>query len=414
MLTQCQTTAIKCGEEHGAILNDAIEYASYGDPTRSCKMLQVHLDPTGNCRMPQVQLDPTGSCYAPQVQVGRYAEVEPMPAGWQGFSMEEARRKADAGQKAAMAKTPQEVFTELQRGNMRFWTGRSRRPERSAFERRALISKQFPSVAILGCSDSRVPIEIVFDAALGDIFVIRVAGNCLDTGSMASLQYAIHHLNVKVLMVLGHEGCGAVKAAGLHVDAIKQEPDALGDLLNKLKDGLDHDRFQAIQDTRSYDREAVVTNVHKQMRTLSEDKGIMEKVEAGELFCVGGFYEISSGIVDYFAEVTATHKPKMVLAMSGFDTADTSPGSRARAPKVAVTAPGPGVTPGVASSLQVPAKKPKEERKIIEEEKPITFASLVAEVSKRVNEEAVSMTATATAMVAEMSKTFGAPKAQPL
>eukprot|EP00929_Paragymnodinium_shiwhaense_P089395 TRINITY_DN4954_c0_g2_i1.p1 TRINITY_DN4954_c0_g2~~TRINITY_DN4954_c0_g2_i1.p1 ORF type:complete len:307 (+),score=84.38 TRINITY_DN4954_c0_g2_i1:102-1022(+) len=234
------------------------------------------------------------------------AEHMPMAASWQGFSMEQARQFADAGQQAAMSKTPQEVFAELQRGNMRFWTGAAARPEASAFERRALIAKQFPSVAILGCSDSRVPVEIVFDVGLGDIFVVRVAGNCLDTASMASLQYAVHHLKVKVLMVLGHEGCGAVKAAGLPAAQIKEQPEALGGLLNNLKAGLDHDRLGSIQDSRAYDREAVVTNVLKQIETLSADDGIMQKVKDSELMCVGGFYDISSGIVDYFSEVTVT------------------------------------------------------------------------------------------------------------
>merc|ERR1712048_1236715 len=106
-----------------------------------------------------------------------------------------------------------EVMADLQKGNARFWMGHATRPEKSAFERRALITKQFPSVAVLGCSDSRVPVEIIFDQGLGDMFVIRVAGNCLDITTLASLQYAVHHLKVKVLMVMGHEGCGAVKAS---------------------------------------------------------------------------------------------------------------------------------------------------------------------------------------------------------
>merc|ERR1712070_91872 len=103
---------------------------------------------------------------------------------------------------------PSEVLAQLQRGNARFWMGKATRPEKSAFERRAMIMAQFPTVAILGCSDSRVPIEIVFDQGLGDVFVIRVAGNCLDTATGASLEYAVCHLKVKVLIVMGHEGCG--------------------------------------------------------------------------------------------------------------------------------------------------------------------------------------------------------------
>merc|ERR1712241_464928 len=142
---------------------------------------------------------------------------------------------------------------DLQRGNARFWTGQATRPERSAFERRALISKQFPSTAILGCSDSRVPVEIVFDQGLGDMFVSRVAGNCLDTTTAASLQYAVHHLKVKVLIVMGHEGCGAIKAAQLPMDAIDKEPESLGTLLKDLRRGLEAADIGAVQDVKAAD-----------------------------------------------------------------------------------------------------------------------------------------------------------------
>mmetsp|Transcript_69989 Transcript_69989/g.177649 ORF Transcript_69989/g.177649 Transcript_69989/m.177649 type:complete len:153 (-) Transcript_69989:839-1297(-) len=87
--------------------------------------------------------------------------------------MEEVRAHADQAQLQAMSRSPHEVLAELQKGNTRFWTNRANRPEKSVFERRALISRQFPSVAVLGCSDSRVPTEMIFDQGLGDIFVIR-------------------------------------------------------------------------------------------------------------------------------------------------------------------------------------------------------------------------------------------------
>eukprot|EP00929_Paragymnodinium_shiwhaense_P005649 TRINITY_DN1078_c0_g1_i1.p1 TRINITY_DN1078_c0_g1~~TRINITY_DN1078_c0_g1_i1.p1 ORF type:complete len:272 (+),score=73.60 TRINITY_DN1078_c0_g1_i1:73-888(+) len=238
----------------------------------------------------------------------REEQGEALAAGWEGFSMEEARQLADSTHQAAAARTPQEVLAELQKGNMRFWTGNASRPERSAFERRALIAKQWPSVAVLGCSDSRVPIELVFDVGLGDIFGVRVAGNCLDTTTLASLQYAVNHLKVKVVVVMGHEGCGAVKAAGLPAEAISNEPEALGNLLSNLKSGLDHKRLANIQDTRAYDREAVVTNVKKQLEGLSADAGVMTRIDDGELLCIGAFYEISSGIVDFFSQVSAGKK----------------------------------------------------------------------------------------------------------
>lgn len=258
----------------------------------------------------------------------------PMEAGWEGFSMEDARKLADAEHQEALQKTPQDVLADLQKGNVRFWTGQANRPEKSIFQRRALMSKQFPLVAILSCADSRVPAEIVFDQGLGDMFVVRVAGNCLDTASLASLQYAINHLKVKLVLVMGHEACGAVKAAGLPADDIAKEPQALGRLLNSLKGGLDHKRLESVHDTRSYDREAVVTNVRRQIEQLSKDDGIMAKINNNDLMCVGGFYQISSGIVDFFSELSApppateasptVSEGSVVRVSSGFGLAPTA------------------------------------------------------------------------------------------
>eukprot|EP00929_Paragymnodinium_shiwhaense_P110707 TRINITY_DN778_c0_g5_i1.p1 TRINITY_DN778_c0_g5~~TRINITY_DN778_c0_g5_i1.p1 ORF type:complete len:224 (-),score=50.61 TRINITY_DN778_c0_g5_i1:397-1068(-) len=196
---------------------------------------------------------------------------------------------------------------------MRFWTGAARRLEKSAFERRALITKQFPLVAVLGCSDSRVPTEIIFDAGLGDLFVSRVAGNCFDTTTLASIQYAVKHLKVKVLVVLGHEFCGAVKASGLPSADINKEPKALGRLLNGLKGGVEHRRLQSIQDPRAYDREAVATNVRRQVELLAGDEDIMSKVASGDLIVTGAFYQISSGIVDFFSELDSSSTPRVEL-----------------------------------------------------------------------------------------------------
>jgi carbonic anhydrase len=198
---------------------------------------------------------------------------------------------------------PREVLENLQRGNVRFWTGGAVRPEKSAFERRALINKQFPSTAILSCADSRVPTEIVFDQHLGDMFVVRCAGNAVTDTTMGSLQYAVNHLKVKVLMVMGHEGCGAVKAAGLPEDALRGEPSELCNCLLGLKRGLDFQKLKCIEDTRAHDREAVISNVKQQVMALTRDPSIMKKVADKELLIVGAFYEISSGIVDFFFEV---------------------------------------------------------------------------------------------------------------
>jgi len=246
------------------------------------------------------------------VRRGSFVDVEP---GQMGFSMEEAKEHAATGAAKSKELTPSEVLEELQRGNSRFWTGSASRPEKNAFERRSLIAVQYPKVAVLGCSDSRVPVEIVFDQGLGDIFVVRVAGNCLDNTTIASLQYAVVHLKVKVIVVLGHEGCGACKAARLPIEKIQQEPTELANALYGLKQGLDNDRLSNISDARALDREAAVTNVRRQVEKLGLNKCIMSKVGSDELILVGAFYEISSGIVDFVMEVTErekedTHKDK--------------------------------------------------------------------------------------------------------
>jgi len=234
-----------------------------------------------------------------------------------GLSMEESRQMVDAADAKSKDKTPSEVLAALQRGNARFWTGNATRPEKSAFERRSLIMKQFPSVAVLGCSDSRVPVEIVFDQGLGDMFVVRVAGNCLDTSTRASLDYAVNHLKVKVLIVLGHEGCGAVKAAGLPMDQINKESPALSKALKHIKSGLDEQRLAQVYDARAHDREAVATNVRRQVEELSRSDDLAKKINEQEIQVVGAVYEISSGIVDFFmhgSNVTTTAKCSIVEA----------------------------------------------------------------------------------------------------
>jgi len=234
-----------------------------------------------------------------------------------GWSMAEALAAAKKESAALANMTPREVLQSLQRGNMRFYSGHASRPERSAFHRRALISQQFPSTAVLGCSDSRVPVEIVFDQGLGDMFVVRVAGNCLGVTTEASLEYAVHHLNVKVLLVMGHEGCGAIKAAGLPLETINQEPPALASVLKEIKSGLAPSmrHIQKMLDARARDREAVASNVANQVVRLAEDPKIMAKINEGKLKIVGAFYEISSGIVDFF-HLVAKEEPGVAFRPS--------------------------------------------------------------------------------------------------
>ena len=217
-----------------------------------------------------------------------------------GFSMSDAMKHNAKIGAASSNVTPEEVLRSLQRGNTRFWMGKATRPEASAFERRAMIMAQHPSVAILGCADARVPIEIIFDQGLGDIFTIRVAGNCLETCTMGSLEYAVIHLKVKCVVIMGHEGCGAIQAARMPVKDLENMSKDLGDLLKGLKSGLDEKRLCQVIDKRASDREAATTNVKNQVARLLQNKAVKKRVASGELIVVGAFYEQSSGIVDFF------------------------------------------------------------------------------------------------------------------
>ena len=119
-----------------------------------------------------------------------------------------------------------EALERLMKGNERFVKGRAIQPNGSPEHRRELLAGQEPFAVVLGCSDSRVPPEIIFDCGLGEIFVIRVAGNILDDVVIGSIEYAVEHLGTRLVLVLGHESCGAVGAsleggeAGGHIDSI--------------------------------------------------------------------------------------------------------------------------------------------------------------------------------------------------
>mmetsp|Transcript_8760 Transcript_8760/g.24167 ORF Transcript_8760/g.24167 Transcript_8760/m.24167 type:complete len:353 (+) Transcript_8760:59-1117(+) len=217
-------------------------------------------------------------------------------------TMEDVVRSRAKRNETVYATSPAALLNDLRTGNMRFWTGTAVRPELSAMERRALILQQAPKVAVLGCADSRVPIEIVFDQGLGDIFAIRVAGNVHGINVQGSLDYAIHHLRIKLVVVMGHEGCGAVKAAQLPEDQVANEEPMLRSLLTTMKADLaSHSAtLEAITDAKCREREAVAVNTQAQVLKILREPAVRGKVQRGELMVVGAFYEISSGLVEFF------------------------------------------------------------------------------------------------------------------
>lgn len=205
-----------------------------------------------------------------------------------------------AGLKPDTVASPAQAIQALIDGNTRFFDGSSARPELGANERRAQIIGQTPFAAVLACSDSRVPVELVFDQGFGDLFVVRVAGNVVGESGLGTLEYAIRYLNIHLIMVLGHEGCGAVTAALRSEDEIAAQPPALQALIRRIQPSVRD--LPPIRDKKARMREAVLNNVRQQVAVLREQEVVKEAEASGQIQVIGGFYEIGSGAVDFLIE----------------------------------------------------------------------------------------------------------------
>ncbi len=197
----------------------------------------------------------------------------------------------------AIARTPDEAIYQMKVGNSRFFNGSATRPEVSANERRSQVISQSPFASVIGCSDSRVPVELVFDQGLGSIFVSRVAGNVVEPGTAGSIEYAVTALETPLLIVLGHEGCGAVKAA-MEAPAYQAKlPANVRYLLDKISPALRD--VPKIRDEKAKMREAVIANVRLQTYLLGQNPTVAAATKAGKTKVIGAYYEITSGAVDF-------------------------------------------------------------------------------------------------------------------
>lgn len=189
--------------------------------------------------------------------------------------------------------SPERSLAELVEGNARFAAGASVRPRQDARRREEVLEKgQHPFAAIVSCSDSRVSPEIVFDQGLGDLFVVRTAGNLIDDLGAASLEYAAAHLGVPLIVVMGHSRCGAVTAAvegGKVSGRLSAIHEALAPSVERAKD-----RAGDIVDTTARE------NVRSIVATLEGTEGILkELVERGAIRVIGAFYDIERGAVEF-------------------------------------------------------------------------------------------------------------------
>lgn len=209
-----------------------------------------------------------------------------------------------------------EVMQELKEGNARFRDGKSLGSHRD-MERVALAAKSdqglYAKATVLSCSDSRVPVELIFDAGVMDLFVIRVAGNVADTDEIGSIEYGLAHVNTPVLVVLGHTGCGAVKAV---TQAVQGHGHPLERNIPPLVENITPAVERAIHDHSGADESEIVglaveENVWQSVHDLFlNSAAVRELVEKEKVKVVGAVYELATGEVHWLDEA----KPAKILA----------------------------------------------------------------------------------------------------
>jgi len=192
--------------------------------------------------------------------------------------------------------TAEEALARLIAGNGRFVRGEARFPTVQKEVLAALARGQRPYATILGCSDSRVPPELIFDAGFGELFIVRVAGNVISPEIMGTLQYAGVHLRTPLFVVLGHEGCGAVGAA-LAARKGAQEPARIALLLENILPGLRDLPPGLDADTEM--RSAVEANVRWSMSQLLETPEGKARSADGTMKLAGAVYELHTGSVRF-------------------------------------------------------------------------------------------------------------------
>ena len=189
--------------------------------------------------------------------------------------------------------TSDSALAELKAGNEHHVRHQYQHPHETGARQRELTTGQHPHAEILSCSDSRVPPEIIFDQGLGDLFVVRVAGNVASDVEIGSLEYGAEHLQIPLLVVMGHENCGAVTAAvqggaEAHVAA----------LVNLIKPAVEKSRGQSGDAVAN----AVRTNVQMVVQQLRTSTPVLsELVAQGKLRIVGGVYSLETGKVTWLA-----------------------------------------------------------------------------------------------------------------
>jgi carbonic anhydrase len=199
--------------------------------------------------------------------------------------------------KPASAPTADQILDEMMAGNARFASGQALSPRRQPEDYRRLAEGQKPNAIVLGCADSRVPPELIFDQGVGDLFVIRIAGNTISgTGYVVkgSLEYAIAEFNVPLIFVLGHSSCGAVTAAIKQTDEKERFPGSINGLVHLVKPAVTRAHGEQGNELDN----AIRANVQIGMDRIRKQPPIIQPlVKEGRVKVVGGIYDLRTGKV---------------------------------------------------------------------------------------------------------------------
>ena len=220
-----------------------------------------------------------------------------LAAGAAGMALSSVAR---ATNQPAVARDPDSVLARLLEGNKRFVSGQLAHPGRKPEDFAALAEGQAPLAIIVGCADSRVGPELIFDQGAGDLFVVRVAGNIVDGAGptvKGSIEFAVAELGARLIMVLAHSQCGAVKAAIEHIDANDALPGSIGDLIAPIRPAVIAVKGRPGNKLENVTRANVELGVE---RLKALDPIVAKFAKTGELKVVGATYELRTGMVKLY------------------------------------------------------------------------------------------------------------------
>lgn len=200
--------------------------------------------------------------------------------------------KAEATELSALTSSslsPNDALEKLMAGNQRFIRHQPQYPDQSEARLREVAQAQHPFATVLSCADSRVPVEIIFDQGIGDIFDVRIAGNIATPAAIGSIEYAVALLGTPLLMVLGHERCGAVTAA------VQQQalPGEISTFVQAILPAVERVKDQPGDVVDN----AVAANVQYQIEQLQRSPLLRERLQSGKLKIVGGRYDLDTGTI---------------------------------------------------------------------------------------------------------------------